>query len=94
MSSWMPSSADYIIVGGGVAGCTLASRLSHGDPDSRVVLIEAGQDPAGHPFTSTPAAAISTHFSDLDWAYTTVSSYPSLFQSSNINQYGLPNQPS
>src|SRR5690606_6864103 len=32
---------DYVIVGGGTAGCVLANRLS-ADPATRVLMIEAG----------------------------------------------------
>lgn len=38
-----PTRFDYIVVGGGTAGCIVASRLSS-RPDIRVALIEAGED--------------------------------------------------
>lgn len=39
----MPEEFDYVIVGGGTAGCVLAARLSE-DPHHRVCLVEAGGD--------------------------------------------------
>jgi 5-(hydroxymethyl)furfural/furfural oxidase len=39
----MAIECDYVIVGGGSAGCVLANRLS-ADGKSRVVLVEAGRD--------------------------------------------------
>lgn len=33
---------DYVIVGGGTAGCVIASRLAQYLPNKRILLIEAG----------------------------------------------------
>ena len=34
---------DYVIVGGGTAGCALAARLCEAKPDQQFVLLERGQ---------------------------------------------------
>jgi choline dehydrogenase len=41
---------DYIVVGGGIAGCVVAARLTQ-DPGTRVMLLEAG---AAEPVPGTP----------------------------------------
>ena len=59
---------DYVIVGAGSAGCTLASRLTE-DPECRVLLLEAGgwdRDPLIHiPLTWAKMLLEQTH----DWEY-------------------------
>lgn len=60
--------ADYVIVGGGSAGCVLANRLS-ADPAARVVILEAGPWDR-HPFIRMPAGFLPLMQSGvLDWGY-------------------------
>ena len=66
------SGYDYIIVGGGTAGCVIASRLAHRDPKLSVLLIEAGSELSRHDHIYDPLGAGQLHFSDIDWKYMTV----------------------
>ncbi len=62
---------DYVIVGGGSAGCVLAARLSE-DPTTRVCLIEAGPD-HNHLLTRVPVgAAAFLPIAWRNWAFSTV----------------------
>lgn len=61
---------DYIIVGGGSAGCVLANRLS-ADPALRVCLLEAGP-PDSSPFIRVPLGIVGLMMSKkLNWQYFT-----------------------
>ncbi len=61
---------DYVVVGGGSAGCVIAARLSE-DPQNRVLLLEAGaaDGPAN---MAVPPAWPSLIGSEVDWGYATV----------------------
>lgn len=61
---------DYIIVGGGSAGCVLANRLSD-DPSNKVLLLEAGGGDS-HPLFSMPAGFAKMTKGRGSWGWETV----------------------
>ncbi|MEM8665083.1 MAG: GMC family oxidoreductase N-terminal domain-containing protein, partial [Pseudomonadota bacterium] len=66
----MTQTFDFIIVGGGSAGCVLANRLSAGGT-ARVLLIEAGGRD-WHPFYKMPAGFAKMTFGIGSWGWHTV----------------------
>ena len=69
----VPSSGrfDYIIVGGGTAGCVLANRLS-ADPTKEVLVLEPGKSPRGSLKVAAPVALTKLFFSQWDYGFETV----------------------
>jgi len=62
---------DYIVIGGGSAGCVVASRLSE-DPKTTVCLLEAGNSGDGWTVKTPVAVAIVVPSKINNWAFETV----------------------
>ena len=59
---------DYVIVGGGTAGCVLANRLS-ADERTRVLLLEPGPSVRGALKVAVPVALVKLFNSEWDWSF-------------------------
>ena len=61
---------DYVIVGGGTAGCVLANRLTE-RKDVTVLVIEAGHSDLKQIFSRIPAGFARLFNTAADWAFNT-----------------------
>ena len=66
----MEKAYDFIVVGGGSAGCVVAARLSE-NPDAKVLLLEAGGSD-WHPFYHVPAGFAKMTKGIGSWGWDTV----------------------
>lgn len=62
---------DYLVIGGGSAGCTLAARLTE-DPSVRVCLVEAGGSGRSVLIDTPVLLAVTVPYPIHNWAYETV----------------------
>ncbi|KAH8424843.1 GMC family oxidoreductase [Aspergillus melleus] len=67
----IPSTADYVIIGGGTAGLILAARLSENSTKS-IVVLEAGSNHLDDPRVNIPALWTTLMGSEADWQLQTV----------------------
>lgn len=65
----MKNEYDYVIVGGGAAGCVVANRLSE-DPDVSVLLLEAGGRD-WNPLIHMPVGFTKLTTPDVNWGFAT-----------------------
>lgn len=65
----LPAVWDYIIVGGGLAGTVITSRMHEYNPSLNILVIEAGQDVRGRTDILYPNATVMG--GELDWQFQT-----------------------
>lgn len=66
------SSHNYIVIGGGIVGSVVASRLHGIRPHLSILLLEAGPDVTEHPLIPDGRNFQRLLGSELDWSCVTV----------------------
>ena len=79
----IPTRPDFIIVGGGTAGCVLAHRLSE-DPDIRVLVLESGTRMVSSAQIRDPDAWEKLLESSVDWNFKTI---PQVTEKPSLTDY-------
>ena len=64
----MAETCDYLIIGGGSAGCIVARRLAE-KTSGRIILLEAGKADEGDP-AATDLRRLDEQTADYDWGFT------------------------
>lgn len=72
LSSSQVKDFDYVIVGGGTAGCVIASRLSEYLPHKKILMIEAGPSDFNNEKVLKLKEWLTLLGGDLDYDYGTV----------------------
>lgn len=62
---------DYVIVGGGLTGCVVATRLAQALPNKTVAVIEAGPNEHHNPSVQNPMLGPTMHGGPLQYNYQT-----------------------
>ena len=66
----MANTYDFIIIGGGTSGLVVANRLTE-DPNTNVLVVEAGQNYLEDPRVQTPALYTTLFGTDAHWNFET-----------------------
>jgi choline dehydrogenase-like flavoprotein len=63
---------DYVVVGGGTAGCVIASRLAEELPSAKILLVEGGGSDVGNEMLHDLKRLVETWGGDYDWDWSSV----------------------